>query len=123
MTEPKYPDVKVQLSGEDGNALAVIGAVKRGLRAAGVGVGELADFQKEALSGDYDHVLQTAMKWLTSNPMRVHFLPIYSRQLAALARHPTRRVGRVRDWHFPTARNSRIPIVVNNPPVHFHFIH
>ncbi len=64
MTEPKYPDVEVQLSGEDGNALAIVRAVKRKLREAGVGHGELADFQKEALSGDYDNVLRTAMKWV-----------------------------------------------------------
>ena len=33
----KHPEVVVQLSGEDGNAFAVMGAVSKALRAAGYG--------------------------------------------------------------------------------------
>ena len=33
---PKYPAVKVQLSGVDNNALAIMGAVSAALRRAGV---------------------------------------------------------------------------------------
>jgi hypothetical protein len=32
MSAPKFPDVEVQLSGEDGNAYAVLGRVSRALR-------------------------------------------------------------------------------------------
>lgn len=62
--EVKYPSVTVQLLGEDGNAMAMIGAVRRGLRRAGVPNAELDAFSQEAMSGDYDHVIQTCMKWV-----------------------------------------------------------
>ena len=60
----KYPEIKVKLTGTDGNALAIVGNVKRALQRAGVGRDELEAFQAEALSGDYDNVLQTAMRWV-----------------------------------------------------------
>lgn len=60
----KYPHIKVQLVGEDGNAFAIIGKVLGALRRAGVLETECKAFQKEAMSGDYDHLLQTAMKWV-----------------------------------------------------------
>ena len=60
----KYPDVTVQLSGEDGNAFFIVGRVRNALRRAGVEKKELDAFSEEAMSGDYDHVLQTAMKWV-----------------------------------------------------------
>ena len=62
----KYPDIEVQLSGEDGNAYAIIGAVSRALRHADVPWEERDRFRKEAMSGDYDHVLQTAMAWVST---------------------------------------------------------
>jgi len=61
---PKYPDVEVRLSGEDGNAFTVIARVRTALRRAGVTTEELAAFTTEATAGDYDHVLQTAMAWV-----------------------------------------------------------
>ena len=71
--EPKYPDVVVQLTGEDGNAFAVMGrvskAMRRGLRENGLSAAEVTQevnaFLEEAVSGDYDKVLQTAMGWVT----------------------------------------------------------
>lgn len=64
MDEPKYPDVTVQLSDQDGNAMSVIASVRRGLRRAGVPMVEMADFTTTAMSGDYDNVLRTAMAWV-----------------------------------------------------------
>jgi hypothetical protein len=61
----KYPEIEVELAGTNGNAWAVVGKVKRALRRAGVSVDECAEFQKEALSDDYDHVLQTCMGWVS----------------------------------------------------------
>jgi hypothetical protein len=61
--DPKYPNVKVQLSGEDGNAFAIIGRCRRAARREGVSDDELDAFSAEATSGDYDHVLQTCMRW------------------------------------------------------------
>lgn len=65
MAEVKYPDVEVQLSGEDGNAFAIIGRVSSALRRARVPSKEISEFTDEAMSGDYDNVLQTCMKWVT----------------------------------------------------------
>lgn len=61
---PRYPEAVAQLSGEDGNAFMIIGRVRTALRRAGASADELEAFQSEAMSGDYDNVLQTAMKWV-----------------------------------------------------------
>lgn len=63
-TGPKYPDVHVRLSGTDGNAFAILGAVQRHLRGAGVTAPEIKAYMDEATSGDYDHLLQTTMRWV-----------------------------------------------------------
>ena len=63
--EPKYPEIVVQLSGQDGNAFMILGLVGKALRQAGVSQEERSQFQKEAISGDYDHLLQTCMNWVT----------------------------------------------------------
>ncbi len=62
MTTPKYPDVKVQLSGQDGNAFFIIGRCLRAAKGK-MPLAEINAFQTEATSGDYNKVLQTAMKW------------------------------------------------------------
>ena len=64
MSAPKYPDVRVRLTGKDGNAFAVIGAVTAALKRAGVPQAERDAFFREATSGDYDHLLATAMAWV-----------------------------------------------------------
>lgn len=64
MADVKYPEIEVQLSGRDGNAFMIIGRVAKELRQAGVSAEEIKEFQDEATSGDYDHVLQTAMAWV-----------------------------------------------------------
>ncbi len=60
----KYDDIRVQLTGTDGNAFAVIGRVNKALIRAGILVAERDQFVREAMSGDYDHLLQTCMKWV-----------------------------------------------------------
>ena len=62
--EIRYPNVTVQLTGEDGNAFSIMGRVGKSLKRAGVSAEEVAKFYKEAQSGDYDHLLQTCMKWV-----------------------------------------------------------
>lgn len=64
---PKYPHIKVQLSGRDGNAFAVLGAVKKALTEAKVDKHEIDDFWDEATSGDYNNLLNTCMKWVSVN--------------------------------------------------------
>lgn len=58
----KYPNVTVKLTGEDGNAFAILGRVQRALRRAQVPKPEIDAFLKEATAGDYDHLLQTVMR-------------------------------------------------------------
>jgi hypothetical protein len=60
----KYPDVKVQLTGQNGNAFAIIGAVQKAMRRANIPDEEIKAFNAEATSGDYDNVLVTCMKWV-----------------------------------------------------------
>jgi len=64
---PKYPDIEVQLSGEDGNVFFIIGRVRKAMRRAGIPAAEIEVFTDEAKSGDYDNALQTCMKWVTSH--------------------------------------------------------
>ncbi len=66
-SSPRYPDVDVNLSDNDGNAFAIIGRVTKALRRAGVGKETRDEYTKEATSGDYDHLLQTSVKWVNVN--------------------------------------------------------
>ena len=48
--------------GEDGNAFAILGRAQRALRKAGLG--ELVEqFMADATADDYDHLLQTVMRY------------------------------------------------------------
>jgi hypothetical protein len=58
---PKY-DIEVQLTGQDGNAFAIIGAVQKALRNGGVPADEIAAVRDDMMSGDYDHLLRVAME-------------------------------------------------------------
>lgn len=64
--DPKYPNVVVKLSGMDGNAFSIIARTLKAMRQAGVPAGEVDAFAKEAQAGDYDHLLQTCMRWVTT---------------------------------------------------------
>jgi hypothetical protein len=63
-TQPRYPDIQVQLTGQDGNAFAILGRTAGALRQAGLPQEEIDDYFAEATSGDYDHLLQTTMRWV-----------------------------------------------------------
>ena len=52
------------LVGEDGNAFAILGRVDRALQRAGYSRAARDAFLAEATSGDYDHLLRTAMDWV-----------------------------------------------------------
>lgn len=62
--EIRHPEVEVQLTGQDGNAFAVLGVVRKALVDAGH-QDEVETFFAEATSGDYDHLLYTCMRWVT----------------------------------------------------------
>jgi hypothetical protein len=61
----KYPEVKVDLVGQDGNAFSIMSRVTLAMRRARISKEEQKAFQDEAKSGDYDHLLQTCMEWVT----------------------------------------------------------
>ena len=67
---PRF-DIDVTLIGQDGNAFNLMGIVSREMREAKDDAGErictkedIDMFLKEAMSSDYDHLLQTCMKWV-----------------------------------------------------------
>jgi hypothetical protein len=60
-TQPTYPEVRVRLSGSDGNAFMLIGAVSGALRRQ-VGPDAANAFARDAMDqGSYDDVLRLAM--------------------------------------------------------------
>lgn len=63
--KPFYPHVKVKLIGRNGNAFAILGNVQRQMEKANLSQREIDKFIEEATSGNYDHMLQTCMKWVT----------------------------------------------------------
>lgn len=63
MSNVKYPQVKLQLVGQDGNAFSILGRAKRAVRVAGLDNSIWEEYQKEATSGDYNHLLATTMEF------------------------------------------------------------
>ena len=56
-------NVKVKLVGEDGNSFAILSKVSKALRKADhVDLAE--EFMSEATRSDYDHLLQTCIKYV-----------------------------------------------------------
>lgn len=64
---PKYPEVKVQLTGRDSNAFSILGRTLTAMRRAGLSEEERKVYQKEATSGDYNHLLATTMRWVDAS--------------------------------------------------------
>lgn len=57
-------DITVQLTGEDGNAFAVLATVQRALKNNGVPKEERDQYFVEATAGDYDNLLSVTMNWV-----------------------------------------------------------
>ncbi|MCP4964693.1 MAG: hypothetical protein GY926_05615 [bacterium] len=60
----KFPDVHVNLIGEDGNAGAIMGRVTRALHQAGHR-DVVDDYRREAMSGDYNNLITVTTQWVT----------------------------------------------------------
>lgn len=60
----RYPEVEVQLSGEDGNAYGILGVVGKALRRQ-VSEEAASSYVDEATQGDYDHLLRVTMTTVT----------------------------------------------------------
>ena len=56
-------NITVKLVGEDGNAFMILGKVSGALKRAGYRE-EAETYMKEAMSGDYNHLLQTTMEYV-----------------------------------------------------------
>ena len=54
---------EIQLIGVDGDAFSVMGIAVRALKSEGNDSEVVDAYQKEAMSGDYDHLLQTTMTY------------------------------------------------------------
>ena len=54
----------VQLVGKDGNAYAIMARVRKALKDAGFPDEHITAYLKEAMSGDYDNLLQVSMKYV-----------------------------------------------------------
>ncbi|WP_087721574.1 hypothetical protein [Campylobacter coli] len=63
----KYPNVYVKLVGEDGNAFSILARVSNALKKADVSKEEISQFQKEAMSNDYNHLLNVVQDWVNTN--------------------------------------------------------
>lgn len=61
--ETKMGKPVLELTGQDGNAYAILGRASRVARKAGWTTEEIKRFHDEATTGDYDHLLQTCMKY------------------------------------------------------------
>jgi hypothetical protein len=61
---PVFPNVKVRLSGQDGNAFAILGKVIAALRRAKATKDQIAEYRNAATSGDYDNLLRVSMQWV-----------------------------------------------------------
>ncbi len=63
----KYPEIEVQLTGNDGNAFSIMGAVSKALRRGGASKEEIELYMTESMSGDYNNLLRVAMRWVNVN--------------------------------------------------------
>lgn len=54
---------RVKLVGMDGNAFSILSRVKTAMKKGGWSKKEIENFLEEAMSGDYDHLLQTVIKY------------------------------------------------------------
>lgn len=62
----KAPDKKpvVKLAGNDSNAFAVMGSVKKALRRAGADEEYISKYFKEAMASDYGNLLVVSMQYV-----------------------------------------------------------
>lgn len=65
LADASYKHVLVNLWGVNGNALVIVGTVKKALKRAGASLLEQAAFVSQCMSGDYDNVLATCNEWVT----------------------------------------------------------
>lgn len=60
----KFPNIKVKLIGTDGNAFVIMGKVVDAMRKGKIDPQTIKDFREECMSGDYNNLLRTCMKYV-----------------------------------------------------------
>lgn len=60
MVAPKYPDITVDLSGEDGHAMRIIALVRKAMVDAACPEGDVKAYIDAAMADDYDHLLRVS---------------------------------------------------------------
>jgi hypothetical protein len=63
MDQPIFEGVKFDLANTDANVFNLIGIASGKARKAKIPPEKIKEFQTEAMSGDYDHVIQTIMRY------------------------------------------------------------
>jgi hypothetical protein len=63
----KHPNVTVTLVGQDGNAYAILGRVRRAMTQAGCTPDQVAAYLRDATAGDYDNLLRVTMRYVEVN--------------------------------------------------------
>ncbi len=63
MSDPKYPEIKVHLIGENGNAFHILGICLLSMRQADIPQEEQEEFYHQTTASDYNHLLITCMEW------------------------------------------------------------
>lgn len=62
-TTVKYPDITIQLTGEDGNIFYILGRVRKLMKQHGI-LDQFRQFQDEVYESDnYNQALQVVMTW------------------------------------------------------------
>jgi len=61
---PKYPEVEVQLVGEDGNTFAILGRCKKASKGK-ISDEQFEEFSNKFMSGDYNRALSTVQEYFT----------------------------------------------------------
>lgn len=64
---PLYPhaEIEIDLTGPDGNAFYILGAASKALKAAGATKEQIAAYNDQATSGDYNNLLAATARWVT----------------------------------------------------------
>lgn len=60
---PKYPDITVELVGQDSNAFNLLGICRRAMKRAHLPESEIEAFTQEATSSNYDNLLATVCEY------------------------------------------------------------
>jgi hypothetical protein len=61
---PRYPRVKMQMTGSYGGFFPTVAAVQDAMRRAGIPLQELSNFCADASASDDDNLLKTCMRWV-----------------------------------------------------------